>query len=103
MSDLNLDDLERPERPKPMTITLGGQDYVLVDIVDVDHRIMLEAMRDEVEHNDSRGVIRCVVPEANHSAFYANKLEMWRMGALSKAYQEHYGMNAGEVSASPPS
>lgn len=99
---LNLDTLERENAPEPFAVVLGGKRYVLDDAQQVDSRELLAAQLAYMNGDPTKS-LQVVVPEADREKFFGNRLPNYKLTALFKAYNEHYGIDPGEASASPNS
>lgn len=97
-SALNLDALEREGAPGPFTFVHSGREYTLRDPEDIDWQDLISAMSDGIVF------LRLALPEQDRESFFASKLPSWKLKALMKAYNEHYGIadppNAGVLPTS---
>jgi hypothetical protein len=93
---LNLDILERENPKAPFDFVHHGRRYLLSDPQEIDWQRLLVAMRNPVLF------VRLVLPPDDHREFFGTDLPAWKMNALMKAYQEHYGLPAaGEADGLP--
>lgn len=88
---LDLDTLEREDRPGPFSVTLGGREYVLVDATEIDYRELLAGQRAYLA-GDPELAIRTVVAEDDRDAFFANAMPAYKLEALFSAYNAHHGL-----------
>lgn len=94
---MNLDDLEREGgSPKPFDFILAEQRFLLSDPQEIDWQDLMDAMGNPVMF------FRLVMPPEDQSIFFRTKIPSWKMNALMKAYQTHYGLpSPGERGALP--
>lgn len=94
---LNLDTLEREGgTPKPFDFILRERRYVLSDPQEIDWQDLMAAM------SNPTLFFRMVLPPDDHSEFFRTKIPSWKMNALMKNYQVHYGLpGPGEAGALP--
>lgn len=98
-STLDLDALERKDPPKPFHVTLGGQQYELIDP-------QAAPWQDLMDTSSLSAIIRLTVEEDRRDEFTAalQKLPAWKVEQLSKAYTEHFKLTSSpEAPASPTS
>lgn len=94
---MNLDELEREGGPtSPFDFVLEGKRYLLADPQDLDWQDIISAMSNPVMF------FRLVLPAEDHSTFFRSRIPGWKMNALMRGYQNHYGLpNQGEAGALP--
>lgn len=94
---LDLDALEREGgTPKPFDFVHEGKRYMLSDPQSIDWQDLIAAMRSPVLF------LRMVMPPEDHVDFFRSKMPSWKMNALMKSYQDHYGLaGLGEATALP--
>lgn len=90
----DLDGLEREGAPGPFVTHIGGRRIQFVDANEVDWQT--------IETLDSdRALYKLVIPEEDQEHFFAQKIPMWKIQALARAYRDHFGMGtAGNAVAS---
>lgn len=90
---LDLDSLERENRPLPFRFLLGGKSYLLSDPQDIDWQDLLAAM------SSPQMFFRLVLPADQRETFFAATVASWKMRKLMDRYNDHYGLpnlpNAG--------
>ena len=96
---LNLDKLEREGTTEPFVIRLGGKRYTLLDARDIDVRI-LAATNKTFQQGDPEAAIAVLLHPKDREAFFANELPGFKVEALFNAYNEHHGIEPGELLAS---
>lgn len=82
---VNLDTLENNAKREPFTFVLNGRQIRLADPGDLDWRAI-----DKLE--DERGFLKLAMTDEDLGFFIEQAVPMWKMDALGRAYQEHYGM-----------
>lgn len=91
---LNLDTLEREDKPDPFSFVLGGERFECKDPKELDYR----AFRDM---NDPEGQFKLLLPPNKFESFKKHTLTLWKQQRLVNTALEHYGL--GDTSASPGS
>jgi hypothetical protein len=89
---LNLDKVEREGKPQDFSVVLGGKHFVLLDAMEMDWQDLIAAQVAFMNGNPAPAV-ESIVAEKDREAFFANKLPSYKLQALFKAYNEHYGIN----------
>jgi hypothetical protein len=94
---MNLDELEREGGPtQPFDFVLEGKRYLLADPQDLDWQDIISAMSNPVMF------FRLVLPPEDHATFFKARIAGWKMNALMRGYQDHYGLpSQGEAGALP--
>ncbi len=101
-ASFDLDDFERPDKAGPFSVTLGGREYTLVDVTELDYRELLETYQ-FAESGDFEPAIRCILPEEDRDEFFANKIPIYLFEELFDRYNKHHGIDPKKANASPPS
>ena len=91
---LDVDAMVRENAPPPMSIRLGGVDYTLIDIQELDYRTIKSAQV-ESSTGDLTPIVKLILDEKDHNAFFANKLTSQVLEALFTKYNAHFGINPG--------
>lgn len=93
---LNLDTLEREDTKGPFSFLHDGRRWVLSDPEEVDWQELLVSVDNPVM------LLRCALAEGERDAFFKAKMPTWKMKALAKNYQKHFGLpDAPEAGALP--
>lgn len=100
---VDLDEYERPDKPGPLPIKIGGRTYQAVDPEELDFRELLEFLEAFNKGNSIKAVY-VMIPEEDQEAFFKNKLPPYKLEKMATSYIEHYGLqSSGEADASLPS
>ena len=93
---LNLDTAKRPDKPKPFTVVLDGERYLLADAQELDYRVLLDSQRTAFA-GDAQQAIDLVIAESDRESFLASRMPAWKLRLLFDAYNQHYGINSDAV------
>jgi hypothetical protein len=83
---LNLDKLEREDTKGPFAYLHAGRRWVLNDPEDIDWQELLSSVGNPVM------MLRAALPPDDRDAFFKSPMPTWKMKALAKNYQDHYGL-----------
>jgi hypothetical protein len=85
----DLDILEKDgEAPKPLPVRLGGEEFVFNDLDEADYWAELaEAPAEE----DVETQLRIMLGEEQYERFRAKPLKGWKLNALMKRLDDHFG------------
>jgi hypothetical protein len=85
---LDLDTIQKPAKA-PFTITLGGKEYNLTDIREMDYRQLL-AIQKSFRDGDVQPAVRAMVSQEDQKEFFANDISADQLKTLFEAYNSHY-------------
>lgn len=98
----DLDALEREDDPGPFTFVLGGREYQMLDPQGADYRDLVPILA-HLNRGDVVAGLNGLLDPDDVDAFWENRIPAFKLNALGEGWLEHYGLNPGEASASPPS
>lgn len=84
----DLDALEREEIPEPFVARYGGKEFTFADPAEVDYA---EFTSLSMTPGGERRMLRLLLGE-QFDDFMATPIKSWKMWALFKAWEEHYGL-----------
>ena len=101
---LNLDTLEREgTRPEPFLVALGeGSPLRFADPQDIEWKALTKGQI-EADQGNYQPLLRAALDPEDRARFLAASIPGWKIGKLLRAWQAHYGITAGEASASSAS
>lgn len=96
----NLSAVEREDEREPFKFSFGpGSPYTLADPQELDWQ-ELGPLMTQASNGEAVPLIKALMSKGDWERFSKQKLPAWRMGKLSEAWAEHYGLNMGEAVAS---
>jgi hypothetical protein len=88
----DLDALEKDAKaPKPLPVKLGGEEYLFGDLDEGDYWSELVPL--DQEGDSIEGQLRVMLGEEQFERFKAHRLPGWKINALYKHLDEHFGFS----------
>lgn len=86
---INLDSLEREDRPEEFSAVVGGKRLVFADPKEVDYRLLME-----FEANPNLFFSEALSEEDKEHWDSQERIPAWKLEALVAAYRDHFGLGA---------
>ena len=101
-ASLDLDAIDREDRPEPYTVTIGGRTYEMVDPQELDFRVLIQAQQQAFD-GDPMPLFELIVSDEDRDEFFDNDWPSWKLEKMFTLYNEHFGLpTPGEAVASSP-
>lgn len=100
----NLNAVEREEKKGPFVFLWGDpeHEYQLIDPQETDFRDLMPILHALMGGDIVTGVNLLFTDQDDTEAFWETKVTRNKLNALAQAWLDHYDLNPGEASASPP-